>query len=75
MKTIYKIRYQYIINHLIHIRKTKKITQQQIANKLNKPQSYIAKIERCERKVDILEFIEICEVMNINPIDVLQDII
>ncbi|WP_407675209.1 helix-turn-helix domain-containing protein [Pasteurella atlantica] len=57
---------------MISTRKKQGITQQQIANKLNKPQSYIAKIERCERKLDILEFIELCEAMNTSPITILQ---
>ncbi|WP_420797700.1 MULTISPECIES: helix-turn-helix domain-containing protein [Pasteurellaceae] len=72
MKTIYKEKYQKIIQCLISTRKKQGITQQQIANKLNKPQSYIAKIERCERKLDILEFIELCEAMNTSPITILQ---
>ncbi|MDP8163294.1 helix-turn-helix transcriptional regulator [Pasteurella skyensis] len=75
MKTIYKEKYQKIIQYLISTRKKKGITQQQIANKLDKPQSYIAKIERCERKLDILEFIELCEAMNTSPITILQEFV
>ncbi|MDG6882557.1 helix-turn-helix domain-containing protein [Phocoenobacter uteri] len=75
MKTIYKEKYQKIIQFLIATRKEKGITQQQIADQLNKPQSYIAKIERCERKLDILEFIELCEAMNTSPLTILQKIV
>ncbi|MDG6897015.1 transcriptional regulator [Actinobacillus delphinicola] len=74
MKTIYKERYRSIIQKLIARRKELNLTQQQIAAKLNKPQSYIAKIEGFERKLDVLEFIEICEAIELDPSSVLHDI-
>jgi transcriptional regulator with XRE-family HTH domain len=42
------------------------MTQAMLAAALAKPQSYIAKIESGERRIDILEFIQICEAMNVN---------
>ena len=33
----------------------------QLADELDKPQSYIAKIEGRERKIDIIEFFELCK--------------
>ncbi len=70
MKTIYKERYRNIIRALINLRKQKNLTQQQLADKLGKPQSYIAKIEKYERKLDVMEFIEFCEALDITSNEV-----
>lgn len=45
-----------------------------IADKLQKPQSYIAKIEKYERKLDILEFIELCEALDLRASDAIKEI-
>ncbi len=74
MKTIYKTRYRIIIQKLITIRKQKGITQQVLANKLQKAQSYIAKIEKYERKLDLIEFIEICEALGTSASELVREI-
>lgn len=43
---------------LVETRKSKGITQQELANRLDRPQSYIAKVETGERRLDVVEFIE-----------------
>lgn len=50
------------------------MTQVQLADELDKPQSYIAKIEGRERKIDIIEFFELCKQLNVNPINLLQTV-
>lgn len=64
MKTIYHPTYQVLIAHLIELRKLKGLTQTTLAERLGKPQSYVAKIEGCERKLDILEFMELCTALD-----------
>lgn len=66
MKTIYQETYRDIIDKLIIARKQAHLTQFQVAECLGKPQSYIAKIENKDRKIDILEFLQLCEVLNIS---------
>ena len=72
MKTIYQQRYQILIDCLIAARKQANLTQAEIAQKLGKPQSYIAKIEGKDRKLDILEYVEICEVLKIQPSEIIR---
>lgn len=67
MKTIYQENYRKLISELITTRKTANLTQAQIAQKLQKPQSYIAKIENFERKLDILEFVQLCQILGTRP--------
>ena len=71
MKTIYEERYQSWVQTLITARKTAGLTQAQVAEQLGKPQSYIAKIERCERKLDVMEFVLLCETLGVSVEQVL----
>jgi transcriptional regulator with XRE-family HTH domain len=42
------------------------MTQSRVADALKKPQSYVAKIEAGERRVDVLEFIQLFQAMGID---------
>ena len=55
MKSIHDERYRSLIEKLIELRKDGSITQVQLAERLGKPQSYIAKIENFERRLDVVE--------------------
>jgi len=58
-KSIYDKRYRAVIDRLIKDRNDAGLTQQQVADKLDKPQSYVAKYEGCERRLDIIELEDI----------------
>jgi len=45
------------------------MTQKQLADQLNLPQSYISKVETGERRIDIIELREICRMLNSNLIE------
>lgn len=72
VKTIHHPQYERLINQLVSARKAQHLTQMQLAEKLGRPQSYIAKIEGRERKLDIIEFFDLCQKLNENPIDILH---
>lgn len=72
MKTIYQDDYRKIIFALINIRKNNNLTQLDIAQYLNKPQSYIAKIENFERKLDILEFVQLCKILDVSASEIIK---
>ncbi len=48
-------------------RKESGLTQNQVARLLHKNQSYISKYENGERRLDVLEFLELAHVMGFNP--------
>ena len=66
MKTIYQDRYEVLVQTLICARKQLSFTQAELAKRLNKPQSYIAKIEGKDRKLDVLEFIDLCKILQLD---------
>lgn len=55
MKTIHDDRYQALIRQLVAEREQRSITQTVLANALARPQSYVAKVENLERRLDIVE--------------------
>lgn len=55
MSSIHDPRYKNLIKELILIRELKNITQVELATSLKKPQSYIAKVENLDRRIDVLE--------------------
>ena len=57
MKSIYDEKYMEIITRLRVARTERNTTQQQLAKMLGVPQSFVSKVECCERRLDIVEFI------------------
>lgn len=56
-----------LISVLIATRKDTKMTQEELAAKLGRQQSYIAKIENGERRLDVVEFVELAKAMKVDP--------
>lgn len=50
--------YGRMIERLISARKLKGLTQTQVADLLQTGQSYISKVERCERRIDPIELLQ-----------------
>jgi transcriptional regulator with XRE-family HTH domain len=50
------------------------LTQQELAKRLRKPQSFVSSYERGQRRVDVLELIRIVETLAGDPIEVVEDI-
>lgn len=74
-KSIFTSNYQLLLKLLISARKKAKITQQELAKKLGKNQSYISKYENSERRLDLVEVITITKAIGINPTEMLEDLL
>lgn len=61
-KSIYKKEYKKVVDSLKKARHESGLTQAQVANKLGCHQSYISKIERMERRIDIIELKELAKI-------------
>ena len=71
MKTIHTQAYQQLCALLVSHRKVSGLSQHRLAQVLGRPQSFIAKIESHERRLDVIELLEIAEVLNINLCDLI----
>ena len=74
-KSLHSVSYASLLEILVAARHHKGLTQQAVANKLRKPQSYIAKIEGGERRLDILEFVALAKAMDIDPTTLFADVV
>lgn len=68
-------KYALLRQMLIGERTKAELKQSDVSLKLGKPQSYISKIERGERGMDIVEFIEIAEAIGFDPVKFLREFI
>jgi transcriptional regulator with XRE-family HTH domain len=59
---------------LTEARKRAGLTQQDLADKIGKPQSFVAKVEGGERRLDIVELIEISGYIKLNMKDLVKSI-
>jgi transcriptional regulator with XRE-family HTH domain len=51
------------------------LTQRDLAARLKRPHSYVAKIESGERRVDVLEFIEMARAMRVDPVKLFERVL
>lgn len=71
-KSLHSERYAELLVILSASRKKAGLTQAELASRLNKPQSYVSKLERGERRTDVIEFIEFIEAADADPIETLR---
>ncbi|QOV23983.1 helix-turn-helix domain-containing protein [Anabaenopsis elenkinii] len=66
-KSVFTQRYNRFRQLLIKARQSAGLTQSQLSSKLSRPQSYVSKYERGERRLDLIEFLEIAEALQVEP--------
>lgn len=54
-----------MINSLVSIREKQGISQRELANKLGRVHSYIGRIETFERRLDVVDLINICKALGL----------
>ena len=73
-KSVYTEEYNQFRKMLVAARKSANLTQAELSIKLQRPQSYVSKYERGERRLDLIEFLELAEVLKINPVVFIQQL-
>jgi transcriptional regulator with XRE-family HTH domain len=66
-KALYEQSYAAFTDLLKEERKSAGLTQAKLAKKLRRPQSYVSKYERGDRRLDVIEFLEIARVIGFDP--------
>ena len=70
--SIFTQRHQEFIAFIASVRKAAGITQVELAERLGKPQSFVSKVERGERRLDVIEFCDIAEALGYDPAKLLR---
>lgn len=65
--------YQLLLTMLKATREFGKVAQTELANRLDATQTFISKVERGERRLDVVELIEMLEALDIKPEEWLKD--
>jgi len=60
--------YQTLLTLLRDLRERAGITQLALAESLGNTQTFISKVERGERRIDVVEFVEICDALGVDPV-------
>lgn len=58
---------------LAEARAQAELTQMQLAERLRRPQSFVAKYEGGERRIDVVEFCEIAAALGRDPVSLFQE--
>ena len=74
MKSVFTKEYTKLIGILIEARKRVGLTQQELALKLNRPQSFISKYERGERRLDVIEFLQVAKDLGLSATGIVSDL-
>ncbi|MBP0594571.1 helix-turn-helix transcriptional regulator [Paraburkholderia sp. LEh10] len=74
MKSTNTPQYRAVLDRLIAARKASGLSQAELASRLGRPQSYIAKIEIGERRIDVVEFLELARILGVSPASVLENL-
>ncbi len=74
MRSLHTKAYQAFVAIMVEARQKAKVTQHELARRLDKPQSFVSKYERCERRLDVAQFIRIARALEIDPIRLMRRI-
>lgn len=74
-KSLKSAEYARLIATLVAVRKGAGIPQQALAKRLGRPQSFIAKYEGGERRIDVVEFVAIARALGADPVKLFRDFV
>jgi transcriptional regulator with XRE-family HTH domain len=66
-KSLGSARHKALIELLIAKREAAGMTQTQLADKLGEYQSFVARLESGQRRVDVVEFMELADILGFEP--------
>ena len=74
-KSLKSPEYARLIAALVAVRHAAGIRQQALAKKLGRQQSFVAKYEGGERRIDVVEFIAIARALGVDPVRLFRDFV
>nr|WP_303683372.1 helix-turn-helix transcriptional regulator [Brevundimonas naejangsanensis] len=73
--SIFTQRHQEFITFIASVRKAADVTQVELAARLGTPQSFVSKVERGERRLDVIEFCQLAEALGRDPASLLAEFV
>ena len=74
-KSVFTKRYKIFREEMVKAREAAGVSQEQLAKQVGWDQTYVSKIERGVRRVDVVELIGICDAIDINAADFMKTLL
>ncbi len=74
VKSLHTPEYEYFRSLLVDAREKVGLTQAEVSTKLGRPQSFVAKYEGGERRLDLIEFVQVCAAIGVDAHIVLANV-
>jgi transcriptional regulator with XRE-family HTH domain len=75
MKALRSREHRTLCTVLTEARAQADLTQRELAERLKRPHSYVAKIEGGERRIDVIEFAELARALRVDPLELLGKVL
>jgi transcriptional regulator with XRE-family HTH domain len=72
LKNLRSAKHRALVSAIVSARQAAGLTQRQLAARLKRSNSFVWKIEAGERRVEVLEFVEIARATGVEPTELLQ---
>lgn len=73
-KSAFSRKHEHFRELLAEARRGAGLTQVALARKLGRPQSFVSKFERGERRLDVIEFLDVARALRVDPVQVIADL-
>lgn len=73
-KSVFTPRYDRLRAVLVEARTAAGLSQAELAQHLKRPQSFVSKYERGERRLDVVEFLEVTDALGVKPAKLIEQI-
>lgn len=68
-KNLYTLRQRVLLDELRTVRQEAGLRQDDVAQTLGRPQSFVSKYESGERRLDVLELLDVCQALGLSLSD------
>lgn len=74
LKSLNSDAHQKLCSLLSEARSQVPMVQAELSDRLGRPQSFVSKYERGERRLDVIEFLEVCQGMGADPYAIIRQV-
>jgi len=75
LKSIHSPAYSHVLAKLVEMRRQAGLTQRDLAQRMGREHSFVWRIEKGERRLDVVEFLWVCQALGQDGITVYQQLV
>jgi transcriptional regulator with XRE-family HTH domain len=72
--SIHTARYRRLRELLVEARRAQGLSQETLAQRLLIVQTFVSKYERGERRLDVVEFLDVAAALDVDPIEIIREV-